>query len=173
MKLIRLPGLIDMHVHLRDPGETQKEDFYTGTSAALAGGITTVFDMPNNIEPIFTEKALEVKLRVAKSKAVCDWGLYFGTDGKNTHLFDKIAEKVVGLKLYLNLTTGKYLVEDEDLVIKIFQTWPKQKLLVVHAEGEKVDLALKMCQRFKNKLHIAHVSTKKTLEKIIMSKKNK
>jgi len=172
MSIVRFPSLVDIHVHLRDPGATQKEDFYTGTSAALAGGITTVFDMPNNPIPTFSEEALNDKLKIANEKAVCNWGLYFGTDGKNVDLFEKIASKVVGLKVYLNSTTGKYIVEDERLVECIFAAWPREKVIVVHAEKEKLDLALKLCAKFKNKLHIAHVSTKEELEKIIEAKKD-
>src|SRR3990170_1233884 len=104
MKITRLPGLIDIHVHLRDPGETHKEDFVSGTLAALAGGITTVFDMPNNIEPVFSEKALDQKIKIAKSKAVCDWGLYFGSTGDNIDEFEKVIDKVIGLKIYLSQT---------------------------------------------------------------------
>ncbi len=74
MKIVRLPGLIDIHVHFRDPGETHKEDFYTGTKAAIAGGITTIFDMPNNIEPIFTEEKLDQKTEIAKKNAPADVG---------------------------------------------------------------------------------------------------
>src|SRR4030042_5931490 len=96
--LIRLPGLIDIHVHLRDPGQTQKEDFYTGTSAALSGGITTVFDMPNNLKPILTSKELEGKINIVGKKAVCDFGLYFGTDGTNIDEFPKVVNQAVGLK---------------------------------------------------------------------------
>ena len=58
-KIVRLPGLVDIHVHFRDPGETHKEDFYTGTLSALANGVTTVFDMPNNLTPVFTEEVLQ------------------------------------------------------------------------------------------------------------------
>ncbi|MCL5797625.1 MAG: amidohydrolase family protein, partial [Patescibacteria group bacterium] len=125
-KILRLPGFIDIHVHLRDPGQTNKEDFYTGTCAAIAGGVTSVFDMPNNLEPIFSIEALEKKEREAREKAVCDYGLYFGTDGKNTELFEKVARRVVGLKLYLSLTTGKYVVGNPDLVSLIFKKWPKK-----------------------------------------------
>src|SRR5476649_1410583 len=64
--LIRLPGLIDIHVHLRDPGQTNKEDFLSGSSAALAGGFTRVFDMPNNATPITTPEALEDKVTSAR-----------------------------------------------------------------------------------------------------------
>ena len=72
-KSITLPGLIDPHVHLRDPGQTHKEDFFTGTSAALAGGYTTVLDMPNNAVPITTLALLEEKraeLEAVKKRAI-------------------------------------------------------------------------------------------------------
>lgn len=169
-KIIRLPGLIDIHVHLRDPGQIQKEDFYTGTSAALAGGITTVFDMPNNIQPIFIEKLLLEKDNIAKEKAVCDYGLYFGTNGRNTDEFEKVKDKAIGLKVYLNMTTGKLLIEDEGLVDKVFKSWPKNKVIVVHAEDEKIDLTIDLCGRHKNKIHITHVSSRKDLQKIIDAK---
>lgn len=169
-KIIRLPGLIDIHVHLRDPGQTFKEDFYTGTCAALAGGVTTVFDMPNNIEPIFSYDKLIEKINIAKKKAVCDWGLYFGTDGKNIEEFEKVKNFVVGLKIYLNLTTGKYLVDDERQVEKVFEAWPKDKVIVVHAEGDKIDLAIDLCRKYKNKLHITHIATRSDLEKIMDAK---
>lgn len=171
--MIRLPGLIDIHVHLRDPGQTYKEDFYTGTSAALAGGITTVFDMPNNLEPIFTYEKLMEKIEIAKKKAVCDFGLYFGTDGKNIDQFEKVIDKVVGLKVYLNMTTGKFLIEDDELLERVFRSWPQNKIIVVHAEAEKIDLAIELCANFGNKVHITHVATKKDLEKIIEAKKDK
>lgn len=170
-KLIRLPGLIDIHVHLRDPGETHKEDFYTGTSAALAGGVTTVFDMPNNLRPIFTYEKLAEKIKIASDKAVCDYGFYFGTDGKNTEEFDKVKDLVIGLKVYLNLTTGKLLIENDKLVEDIFKIWQKNKVIIVHAEREKVDLSLKLASKYGNKIHITHVAMKEDLEKIITAKK--
>lgn len=168
--IIRLPGLIDIHVHLRDPGQTHKEDFYTGTSAALAGGVTTVFDMPNNLTPIFTYEKLVEKINVVKQKAVCDWGLYFGTDGKNISEFEKVKDLVVGLKVYLNLTTGKLLIEDDGSVEGVFKAWPKDKIIIVHAEGEKIDFAIKLTKQYSNKLHLTHLATKKDLEKIIRAK---
>jgi len=81
-----------------------------------------------------------------------------------------VVDQVVGLKLYLSLTTGKYVVGDEELVELVFQHWPKQKVLVVHAEGDRVDLAIKLATNYQNKLHITHVSTKETLKKIIEAK---
>ena len=168
--ILRFPGLIDIHVHLRDPGQTHKEDFYTGTCAAIAGGVTTVFDMPNNIEPIFSYDKLIEKMKIVSQKAVCDFGLYFGTDGRNIAEFSKVQNLVVGLKIYLNLTTGKYLVDDEKLVDKVFQAWPKDKVIVVHAEGDRIDLAIDLCRKYKNKLHITHIATRSDLEKIIDAK---
>lgn len=170
-RLVTLPGMIDIHVHLRDPGQIYKEDFYTGTYAALAGGITTVFDMPNNLEPIFSYQKLKEKESLAKQKAVCDFGFYFGTDGKNIEEFDKVADRVAGLKVYLNLTTGKFLIEDEELVKRVFKYWPKEKVIVVHAEGERIDLVIKLTSQYKNRLHITHVSKKQILEEIIGAKR--
>ena len=68
--LLVLPGLIDVHVHLRDPGQTYKEDFTSGTRAALAGGITTVMDMPNNTKPTVTLDRLEEKEEWAAEKGI-------------------------------------------------------------------------------------------------------
>ncbi len=168
--IIHLPGLIDIHVHLRDPGQTHKEDFYTGTSAALAGGVTTVFDMPNNLEPIFTYEKLVEKISIGQKKAVCDWGVYFGTDGKNLGEFDKVKDLVVGLKVYLNITTGKLIIENNLLVEEIFQSWSKDKVIVVHAEKEKVDLAINLAKKYGNKIHITHVGLKDDVIKIISAK---
>ena len=83
MKIIQIPGLIDMHVHLRDPGQTHKEDFASGTAAALAGGFTTICDMPNNIVPIFSYDRLIEKINTAKHSAKCTVLFYFGKIGDN------------------------------------------------------------------------------------------
>src|ERR1035437_1549474 len=90
MSLIRIPGLIDAHVHLREPGATAKEDFYTGSRAAIAGGLSFILDMPNNVMPILTKKLLDEKIALAKSKAICDVGFHFGTNGHNTEEFEKV-----------------------------------------------------------------------------------
>lgn len=171
MKILTLPGLIDIHVHLRDPGETYKEDFLTGTRAALAGGMTTVFDMPNNIRPVFSKDALDEKICIAEKKAVCDWGLYFGTDGKNISEFEKVIGDVVGLKIYLTETTGKYFIEDPSLLRAIFSAWPESKPIVIHAEGEKIDLALSLGSQYKKRIHITHIANQEMLEKILEFRK--
>src|SRR5579872_3797159 len=120
--MITLPGLIDPHVHLRDPGQTQKEDFLTGTSAAIAGGFTTILDMPNNTTPITSEKLLLEKEKIAQEKIICDVGFYFGSLGDNLDEFEKVKNLVFGLKLYLNITTGGYII-DEPTMRKIYIKW--------------------------------------------------
>ncbi|MFA4872728.1 MAG: hypothetical protein WC659_02220 [Patescibacteria group bacterium] len=105
-QLIRFPGMVDMHVHMREPGMAQKEDWLTGTSAAVAGGVVAVVDMPNTIPPTFTSEALDEKEKIAREKALCDYGFYFGSDGSNLGEFEKVYDRVLGLKLYLDETTG-------------------------------------------------------------------
>ena len=80
---LALPGLVDIHVHLREPGGEYKEDFNSGTQAALAGGVTTVLGMPNTLPPITDEAALRTALGLAAKKAVCDYGLYLGATRDN------------------------------------------------------------------------------------------
>jgi dihydroorotase (multifunctional complex type) len=94
-----LPGLIDLHVHFRDPGLTHKEDFATGTRAALAGGFTTVFDMPNVQPATATAGAFRAKAALAASKALCDFGLWAGgTDSGAYRAFADLG--AVGIKIY-------------------------------------------------------------------------
>ena len=171
--ILRLPGLIDIHVHLRDFEEQHKEDFLTGTSAAAAGGITALLDMPNNLRPVFTLERLQEKMETAKKKAVGDYAFYFGTNGLNTAEFAKAAPQVAGLKIYLNVSTGQFKVENEKLLENIFSVWPKEKIIIVHAEGDKADQALGLAAKYSRKIHITHVSTKGDLEKILAAKKDK
>ncbi|MDD5095971.1 MAG: dihydroorotase [Candidatus ainarchaeum sp.] len=131
-----LPGLIDAHVHLRDPGATQKEDFRSGTRAAIAGGITTVLDMPNNNPPTTTLARLEEKRAIASRKAVCDYGFHFGAGTNN---FGEIERARPGsLKVYMGKTTGDLFLPDDRLVFLHFQNFPKEKPIVVHAEDQTI-----------------------------------
>lgn len=178
-KLI-LPGLIDPHVHLRDPGQTHKEDFYSGTSAALAGGYTTIMDMPNNKLPIINSERLDEKIKIAKGKIVCDVGFYFGSLGNNLEEFKKVGNKVLGLKLYLNETTGNFLIDKKQLE-QIFIAWNKsmslhssilfaQKPILLHAENETVAYAISLAEKLGNKIHFCHISTSSDLKQIIKAK---
>ncbi len=168
-KIIKLPGLIDPHVHLRDPGQTYKEDFYTGTSAALAGGYTTILDMPNNLAPVTTLGRLENKIKIAKEKILCDVGFHFGSLGDNLDEFEKISEKVIGLKLYLSQTTGGFIIPKKKAEA-VFRRWPKNKVILVHAENKMLDYIIKLVSVFKNKVYICHVGRKDEIIKIRKAK---
>lgn len=167
--LTKLPGLIDIHVHLRDPGQTHKEDFTTGTSAALAGGFTTVIDMPNNVNPVFTEHVLKEKIEIARSKTVADLGFHFGTLGDNTDEFSKVHGKVFGLKVYLDITTGHFVINEEKLD-NVFTAWEGDTPILAHAEGPMVDLMVEMARKHKKKAHIVHISSKEELESVLKAK---
>src|SRR5512141_2445386 len=100
--MIRLPGLIDPHVHMREPGATHKEDWDSGTAAALAGGVTMVLAMPNTRPPIFDEGTLDQALEAARSKARCDYAQFLGAGPNNAGEAARLAERSAGLKMYLD-----------------------------------------------------------------------
>jgi len=157
-KLLKIPGLIDAHVHLRDPGSVSKEDFYTGTCAALAGGVTAILDMPNNPNPIVNQKTLKEKIKIGKAKAVCDYGLYFGADQESFAEHSKVIERVCGLKIYLDSTHGPLLVRDLLTLMNHFKNWPLGKPICVHAEDMSVAVVLGLVATYKKPVHFCHVS---------------
>ncbi|HSX46158.1 MAG TPA: amidohydrolase family protein [Candidatus Saccharimonadia bacterium] len=166
---IILPGLIDPHVHLRDPGQTQKEDLLSGTSAALAGGYTAVMDMPNNVVPVTTAELLEEKLELARQKAVCDIGFHFGTLADNFDEFPKVIDRVMGLKIYMNITTGGFII-DKDKLLSIYQAWPETKPILLHAEEDVSDMVGNVLKATKRRTHICHVSSQSELEFVMRAK---
>lgn len=171
MAFTKLPGMIDVHTHLRDPGATQKEDFYTGTAAALAGGVTLVLDMPNNPIPTISNYALQKKEKIAKRKAVCDYGLIFGaSQTDNTNEFKKIIPRVAALKLYLDQTTGTLLVEKLAVLETIFKKWNSDKPIMIHAEDATLTKALSLTYLYKRRIHFCHVSLKEEVELIKRAK---
>ena len=103
MRCLPLPGLIDGHVHLRDPGATHKEDFSTGTAAALAGGVVAVLDMPNNTSPTVNGQRLSEKAQIASEKARCDFGFYLGATEDNVGDGAPLSHRVAGLKIYITM----------------------------------------------------------------------
>jgi dihydroorotase len=109
------PGFIDLHVHMREPGWERKEDFRTGSLAALHGGVTTVVDMPNNPKPTTTVEALEEKSKLARSKALVDVKFYGGAEPERLEALARIRDGVVGYKLYLAQTTGDQIFPVEEL----------------------------------------------------------
>jgi carbamoyl-phosphate synthase/aspartate carbamoyltransferase/dihydroorotase len=168
-KTITLSGLIDPHVHLRDPGQTHKEDFLSGTSAALAGGYTTVLDMPNNLEPITTLERLEAKIASARAQTVGDIGFHFGSLGDNFDEFPKVIDKVKGLKVYLNVTTGGFII-DKPKLLEIYQAWPGGKPILLHAEDDVSDLVESTLRAVPQPTHMCHVSNRAELEFVIRAK---
>ena len=171
MSLLRLPGMIDVHVHFRDPGATYKEDFFTGTSAALAGGVTMILDMPNNPLPTISNSALQQKEKIAKAKAVCDYGFVFGASQfDNTQEFKKVIPKVAALKVYMDQTTGTLLIENLKLLEKIFAKWESDKPIMVHAEAGTLAKAITLAYLYKRHLHCCHVSLQEEVELIKRAK---
>ena len=130
---IILPGLIDCHVHLREPGMTHKEDFRSGSMAAVAGGVTTVFDMPNTLPQTTSIADLEEKRELAV-KSIVNYGLYVGATGHNSRQIAE-AKNVPGIKLYMGSSTGNMLLTDREAIAKVFKTG---KRVVVHAEDELI-----------------------------------
>ncbi|MEP7166685.1 MAG: amidohydrolase family protein [Candidatus Woesebacteria bacterium] len=175
MKKFRLPGLIDVHVHLRDPGATHKEDFESGSMAALAGGFTFIIDMPNNPTPTISKQALEDKIKRSKKIAKMDIGFHFGTNGKNTDQFSKVWNNpnVFGLKLYCNHTTGEMLLEDLELLEKVFEAWKSSKPILVHAEGIELAAAIGLAHVYGRRLHVCHISQAIEVELVRRAKKMK
>lgn len=169
MNSITLPGLIDPHVHLRDPGQTHKEDFYSGSSAALAGGFTTVLDMPNNATLITTEALLDQKIAIAKKQVVNNIGFHFGSMGDNLGEFEKVINKVSGLKIYLNMTTGGFIIDAEKL-IDIYKAWPGTKPILLHAEDDVSEIVLKTLKAAPKPTHMCHVSNQAELEFVLKAK---
>lgn len=170
MNIIKLPGLIDMHVHLRDPGQTEKEDFSTGTLAALAGGFTTVCDMPNNKLPIFTYERLMEKIELAKKTTHCEVLFYFGTLGDNLDEFKKIYPYVAGLKIYLDKTTGGFILNTNKL-LAVYHAWKSEKPILLHCEDEHIKILLEVVRKTKKQTHICHIHSKYMLKTLIKAKK--
>jgi dihydroorotase len=183
-KLI-LPGVIDPHVHFRDPGATYKEDFESGSRSAVSGGVTTVLDMPNNEPPTTSREALDDKRALVNGRSYTNYGFYIGFDGKNLEEVNE-ATNIPGVKVYVANSTGDMGVGKENLE-EFFEK--SNKLIVVHAEDEgiieknkkkfdgelvpamhskirspeaaakAVKFVCELAKKYKRPVHIAHVST--------------
>ena len=195
MTTLRLPGLVDAHVHLREPGYTQKEDLHSGTCAALAGGMTTVLDMPNTVPPTSTPANFQEKVRLAGAKAVCDVGLFVGATVADVDAYLPVASQACGLKIYVNETFGSLRIEELGLLHHLFRTWaqradeldgwrqaapdagkgsdkavqassPTLGPVAVHAEELMVPVCLTFSHLYDLPLHIVHVSRRSEIELI-------
>ena len=187
--LIVLPGCIDTQVHFREPGSTDAEDLNSGSRAAIAGGITSVFEMPNTNPPTSNKKEFLNKLKLAKNRMFCNYAFYFGATPENYQELSKLngLEGCCGIKLFAGSSTGTLLVNKEEDIEKVFQN--SSKIVSVHSEDEEVlnmrkKLIIKgdvkthpiwrnevcaiastrrivnIAKRYKKKAHILHVTTK-------------
>ncbi len=171
--LVLMPGIIDLHVHFRDPGATQKEDFLTGSMASAKGGITTIMDMPNTIPNTTTYDLLMQKKEIAK-KSIVNYGLHFGStkDGNIDEIKKVLSEKQAkSIKVFMNLSTGKMLVEDKNILEDIFKTAP---LVFAHAEKEKITEAINLSNKYGTKVYFCHIPSAQEFDEINKAKeKNK
>lgn len=164
-----LPGIIDAHVHMRDPGLCYKEDFLTGSMAAAKGGVTTFLDMPNTLPFTTTESILKQKKENSQNRSYVDYGFHFGGSKEdNSKDILKTSNLVASTKIFLNMSTGNMLVEEENILKNLFSA---SKIISVHAENEKVQEAISLSKKFNKPLYLCHLSTAKEVELLKEAKK--
>ena len=118
-----LPGIIDDHVHFREPGLTAKADIDTESQAAAAGGVTSYFDMPNTVPQTTTLEALDEKFQLAARKSHVNYSFFFGATNDNSHLFPQLDKtRIPGIKLFMGSSTGNMLVDRREALDRIFAT---------------------------------------------------
>lgn len=186
MTILRLPSLVDAHVHVREPGYEGKEDFYTGTVAALAGGVVAILDMPNTLPPTDTPERFLDKARRAQAKAVCDVGLFVGATTTELDAYLPVADKACGLKIYVSDTFGNLRIDKLELLHRFFRTWAETAdghggyrsrgvvgglgPIAVHAEELMLPVCLALADLYDTPLHIVHVSRRSEIELVRAAK---
>ena len=196
-----LPGIIDTQVHFREPGSTDAEDLESGSRAAVLGGITALFEMPNTNPPTSNLVEFNKKLQAAKNRMHSNYAFYFGATPDNTDQLAKLkdVEGCCGVKLFAGSSTGNLLVdkeadiekvisssdrivsihsEDED-IIKIRKKFIKKGDVHSHAEWRNIEVAMsstrrvvKIAERYNKKIHVLHVTTRDEVDFLAMHKKN-
>lgn len=132
-----IPGVIDDHVHFRDPGLTHKADIHTESMAAAAGGVTSYMDMPNTNPQTTTLEALEEKFKNAETKSVVNYSFYFGATNNNAHLLPQLnKQQVCGVKLFMGASTGNMLVDKMQILKQIFSD--AGMLIATHCEDQNI-----------------------------------
>jgi dihydroorotase len=141
-----LPGVIDSQVHFREPGNEHKEDLETGSRAAVLGGVTTVFEMPNTNPPTTTRVAIEDKLSRARGRMHCDYAFYVGATPANAGALSELERinGVAGVKAFLGSSTGTLLLDDEKSILAALKSGRRR--MAVHSEDEA---------RLKERKHLA------------------
>ena len=196
-----LPGCIDTQTHFREPGSTDTEDLHSGSRAAVAGGITSVFEMPNTNPPTSNIKEFQRKLDLAKNRMYCNYAFYFGATADNADdLADlKNLEGCCGIKLFAGSSTGNLLVDKETDIEKVFKN--SSKVVAVHSEDEEilninkklikngdvhshpiwrsVECAMsstrrivRIAEKYNKKAHVLHITTKEEIDFLSQHKGN-
>ncbi len=199
--LLVLPGCMDTQVHFREPGSTNAEDLHTGSKAAIAGGITSVFEMPNTNPPTANMKEFNNKLNLAKNRMYSNYAFYFGATPDNSYDLAKLKglDGCCGVKLFAGSSTGNLLVHKEEDIEKVFQN--TSKIVAVHSEDEEIinlrkkliekgnvhthpvwrneECAMsstrrivRIAKRLNKKAHILHVTTKEEVDFLSQNKGN-
>ena len=198
---IVLPGIIDTQVHFREPGSTDAEDLESGSRAAVLGGVTSLFEMPNTNPPTANLVEFEKKLKAAKNRMHSNYAFYFGATPSNTDQLSQLknVEGCCGVKLFAGSSTGNLLVdkeadiekvisssdrvvsihsEDED-IIKLRKKFIRKGDVHSHHEWRNVECAIsstrrvvKIAERYNKKIHVLHVTTKDEVDFLAMHKKN-
>ena len=196
-----LPGIIDTQVHFREPGSTDAEDLESGSRAAVLGGVTALFEMPNTNPPTSNLIEFDKKLQAAKNRMHSNYAFYFGATPDNTNQLAQLkdVEGCCGVKLFAGSSTGNLLVdkeadiekvisssdrivsihsEDED-IIKLRKKFIKKGDVHSHAEWRNVEVAMsstrrvvKIAERYNKKIHVLHVTTREEVDFLAMHKKN-
>jgi len=192
-ELTVLPGCIDTQTHFREPGSTDTEDLHSGSRAAIAGGITSVFEMPNTNPPTSNKLEFQKKLDLAKNRMYCNYAFYFGATPDNATELENLKdlEGCCGIKLFAGSSTGNLLVQHEEDIEKVFKS--SSKVVSVHSEDEEIlnknkklikdgdvhshpiwrseECAIsstrrivRIAERYKKKAHILHVTTKQEID---------
>ncbi len=198
---IVLPGCIDTQTHFREPGSTDTEDLHSGSRAAIIGGITSVFEMPNTNPPTSNMKEFQRKLDLAKNRMYCNYAFYFGATADNSIDLASLnnLDGCCGIKLFAGSSTGNLLVAEEEDIDKVFQN--SSKVVAVHSEDESilnlnkklikkgdvnshpiwrsVECAIsstrrivKIAERYNKKAHILHITTKEEIDFLSQHKGN-
>ena len=135
--LYLIPGIIDEHVHFREPGLTQKADINSESRAAVAGGVTSFMDMPNTMPLTTTQEALQQKFELAAEKSLANYSFYIGATNDNLDEIKKTDSKwVCGVKLFMGSSTGNMLVDRDEMLMRLFKESPC--LIAAHCEDEGI-----------------------------------
>ena len=161
--MLKFPGLIDPHVHVREPGQTHKEDWDTVTQAALAGGVTMILAMPNTKPPISDTSTLALALDAARQKARCDYAQFVGAGPENAVQLSALASQAAGLKMYLDSTFGELRLDDMTLWMPHFASYPKEYPIVLHSESQTMAAGILFAAIYDRPVHVAHVSLKEEI----------